>query len=286
MNAAPRVFVVVLSALCAGSGPAGVQEPPSLAHRYDFEHRRQRFDLPGRLDEVSGLAFDAAGTLLAHDDERGTVYRIDPDEGSVDRGFRLGDTRIRDDFEGIAVAGERIFMVSSRGLLYELRAAPERTDTPVRVTDTHLGRTCEVEGLAYRAEGDELLLACKTLPPGSAEIRVHRLPLDPDVSAPPPIRASFARLVPFGLDRGFHPSGLDVDPATGRIVLVAAVEEALVELEPDGTVVSVVKLSRSRHPQPEGIAFGPDGLLYVADEANGRDARLSVYGPPEPRARP
>jgi len=32
----------------------------SLSRRLDLEHRLDRFDLPGRLDEASGLAFGPA----------------------------------------------------------------------------------------------------------------------------------------------------------------------------------------------------------------------------------
>ncbi len=91
----------------------------------------------------------------------------------------------------------------------------------------------------------------------------------------------FDALAPFGLKHGLHPSGIDVDPRTGTLVLVAAREEAIVELSPEGRVLSAFELSKDRHPQAEGIAFGPDGRLYVSDEGEGHRARLTVYAPRE-----
>jgi hypothetical protein len=39
----------------------------------------------------------------------------------------------------------------------------------------------------------------------------------------------------------------------------------------------VVRLSKSHHPQPEGVEFAPDGRLLIADEKNGNDAGVTVY---------
>ena len=259
---------------------ASGQDAPTLPERYDLRHPDARFELPHRLDEVSGLAFSEDGRLYAHEDESGTVYTIDPRTGAVDDGFAIGPGHraVRDDFEGIAVAGERIFLVSSRGFLYEFRSTATGEVTPARLTDTGLGRGCEVEGLTYDPSTRSLLLACKTVAPHPDEIRIHRLPLDPQAPVPPPLRVPFRRLQPFGLERGLHPSGIDVDPTTGSFVLVAAREEALVEISRDGRVLSVFGLGHG-HPQAEGVAFGPDGRLYVSDEAHGRRAHLTVYAP-------
>lgn len=281
-------FLLVLG--LAGAAPAGpptaeAQDPRSLTARYDLRRHLARFDLPHRLDEVSGLAFSPDGRLWAHQDESGIVFAIDPETGNVDDGFTLGspDAPVRDDFEGLAVAGDRFFLVSSRGLLYEFRRVPEDEATPARVTDTGLGRGCEVEGLTFDAATASLLLACKTVSAHSDEIRIHRLPLDPRAPVPPPVRVPFRQFEPFGL-RSVHPSGIDVDPATGTFVLVAAREEAILEISPEGRILSVFGLGRGRHPQAEGVAFGPDGRLYIADERSPRRAHLTVYGPPERRA--
>jgi uncharacterized protein YjiK len=252
-----------------------------LTERFDFEHRAARFELPHRLDEISGLAFSDGGRLFGHGDELGVLYAIDTRSGDVDRGFALGSTSapVAGDFEGVAVVGDRWFLVSSRGLLYEFREVAEGEASPIRVTDTGVGASCEIEGLAYEAATHSLLLACKRIAPRADEFRIHRLPIDPKAPVPPPLRIPFDRLEPFGLKHGLHPSGIDVDPTTGDLVLVAAEERAIVELSPGGRVLSALELSKDRHPQAEGIAFGPDGRLYLSDEGHGRRARLTVYAP-------
>jgi uncharacterized protein YjiK len=250
----------------------------------DLERRLARFDLPERLAEVSGLAFSPDGRLLAHGDERGVVYAVDPATGAVDGGFRVGDPPVMDDLEGLAAAGERIFMVSSGGRLYEFRAVPQGRTSSVRISSLGLEDGCEAEGLAYHAASDALLVACKTLTPPAAEVRIHRFPLSSGAEALPAIRIPLEAFRARGHHGDVNPSGLDVDPTTGTLVVLAARQDLLFEVDMEGNLLDLVRLSRRRHPQPEGIAFGPDGLLYIADEAAGGTARISAYGPGKERS--
>jgi uncharacterized protein YjiK len=249
----------------------------TLGDRFDLERVQVRYDMPGRLDEISGLALSADGRLFAHNDERAVIYEVNLETGQATRGFSLGADAVRADFEGLAVVGERFFLIASTGILYEFREAPPESSTQYRETDTGLGRRCEAEGLAHHSGDESLLVACKMQTPEGSYAIVHRLPLDPSRGALPPIRISKERIRAMGGKKDFNPSAVAVDPDTGHLVLVSARQEVLVEATFDGEVVSVVRLSKSRHPQPEGVEFTPSGLLLIADEKNGNDARLTVY---------
>lgn len=274
-----RAPVALVLAMVMAPPAFSQQAPAAIAQRVDFVHRRARFDLPRPLAEVSGLAVSEDGRLFAHGDERGIVYTVDPATGTVDRGFQVGIPAVTDDFEGLATAGERLFLASSSGRLYEFRAAREGDAAPVRVTDLGLEGSCEVEGLAYHAPSGMLLAACKTLRPGGDEVRIHRIPIAPGAKAPPPIRVSLTAFEARGHHGAVNPSGLDVDPATGRIVVVAARQEMLFEIDVHGRLLDLVRFPGRRHPQAEGIAWGADGSVYIADEAAGGPARITVYGP-------
>ncbi len=245
---------------------------------YDFDERLWRAELPGRLDEVSGLAFSDDGRLFAHDDERGRVYELDTTTGAVRGRFDLGQPAASDDFEGIAIAGDHFFMISSTGLLYTFGAGDDEEDVDFTIADTGVGSWCEVEGLEFDPGERLLLMACKVTSPDRGYIEVARWSLDEGRLATP-IRIDRAALSDFGLESSFDPSGITW-ASGGTLLLISGRHDAIVEARPDGGVVYAVELRGGRHPQSEGIAMAPDGTLFVSDEARGGDdARLTAYGP-------
>ena len=70
--------------------------------------------------------------LLAHDDERGRVVEIDFPAGSIVKDFELGGPRgrVADDFEGIAAAEGRLYLVTSSGRLYEFAEGADGETVP------------------------------------------------------------------------------------------------------------------------------------------------------------
>lgn len=77
--------------------------------------------------------------------------------------------------------------------------------------------------------------------------------------------------------RDFRPSAVEIDARSGRVILLSANDNALVELTPDGEVLAARALDR--HVQPEGLAILPDGSLVIADEAGDSPAaQLTLHG--------
>lgn len=222
--------------------------------------------LPGPLSEVSGLAVTADGRVLAHNDERAVVRQIDPATGAIVKSFAVGQER--GDFEGIAVAGADIFLITSTGTLYRFREGGDGATVPFQTFDTGLARVCEVEGLAYNPGAESLIVACKTMlaadMAGTVSLYAWSLRTQRRESAP----WRTLRMQDLASAAGvaaFHPSSVDIDARSGRLILLAGRESAMVELSPDGRVLSGRRLDR-RHNQPEGAAVLPDGSLLIADE--------------------
>jgi len=261
------------------------EREPELV-RYDFSSGEGHPEnLQGVLQEVSGLATSPDGRLFAHHDERATVYEIDPESGKILKAFSVGFMSIPGDFEGLAIAGERFFLIRSDGLLVEFREGEDGTSVGHRVHNTGLGSRCELEGLAFDPEEEALLLPCKTPRDRVLEgyIVVFVVPLatlEPAVL--PRIFLPLEELEAMDLKEEFHPSAIEVHPVTGTLILVAAQEEALLEFSPQGRLLAAKELKKKDHPQPEGIAFLPDGTLVLADEGQGGPGRLTRYQREEP----
>lgn len=265
-----------------GASPAAqaAQEPPPLDRRYDFSAPTGRAALPDAVVEASGLTLAPDGRLLVHGDERAVVLALDPATGSEVARFTVGRPAVEADFEGIATVGVRLFLVASTGLLYEFRDPGPAGAAPYRLTDTGVGRACEVEGLDHDPTEGVLLLACKTEAPPRDHALVHRIPLEPGRATLSAIRISRRALSAFGVSARLSPSAVAVDPSSSRLLVLAARERLLVEVERSGRVRAIVRLPRERHPQAEGLAIGADGTLYLADEARGGDpAYLTWYAP-------
>ena len=265
-----------------GEGSGGSQGGASLDN-YELDGgRATRWELPRRLREISGLATTADHGLLAHDDEEGVVYELDPRDGSVVKSFGMADMEdpVADDFEGIAVAEGRLYLVTSAGRLYECPEGAARESVLFRMHATGVGRECEVEGLTYDPGGRELLLMCKDARGGTPADRlaIHRWSVDDmRLSAGSPILipvVDFARRI--GSNR-FQPSGIERHPVSGHYFVVAARQAAIAEVTPAGEVLAARRFPAGRHPQVEGIAFAADGALIVADEGGAGRGRLTIY---------
>jgi uncharacterized protein YjiK len=277
---------LVLTAVCAAPDrseePRVASETPAPAPSVSLAaclagEPAERFRLPAELREVSGLAATADGHLLAHDDERGQIAEVDPG-GKIVKAFTLGP-RISADFEGIAVAEDRIFLLTSDGRLLETRDGEPGQPVSYTLHQTGLGKSCEFEGLAYEPDDRSLLLLCKTAK--MKELRgaltayrwsvPERRPMSPDrisVELPEAFRERFGR--------DFRGSGLDRHPATGQYLAISSLDRVAVVFSRGGELIDAAPLSRA-HPQPEGVAILADGRVVVGDEGGKGAGTLTIY---------
>ena len=241
-----------------------------------------QWKLPKRLAEISGLAFSDDERLFAHDDEHGVIYQLDWQAGRIVKAFVLGETPIREDFEGIAIDGADFYLLTSGGVLYRTHEGADGEHVAFARIDTGLGAQCEFEGLAYDAQRKVLLAACKTPRSAALKGRVavfawspeHRA-VDQAASFTVPA-ASLAELI--GVQH-FNPSSIEVSRDGKHLWLLAGKQQALAEVDLRGQVVAVTRLSATLHRQPEGLAIGAGGEMIIADEGSRGSAKLAIYRP-------
>jgi uncharacterized protein YjiK len=271
----PGIILAGAIALCAaGCGEPGAQEPSRsaldtfrIAGRTYSPDARVQYKLPKVLREISGLALD----------NRKVIPR-----------FAL-DGVARADFEGIAVVGDRLYLTTSRGEIFETRIGGPDEMVPYERHEARLD--CEVEGLTFSPRHNALLAACKNLPKGSSEtgVELHAWDLDRRayddgriLSVP---RSALRALPGLAAHRKIQPSGITMAP-NGHLIIVAGRQHLLLELTAEGVPVGTAALDADRHRQTEGIAVTASGVLILADEGDGRGknksrGRLSVYAPVE-----
>lgn len=237
--------------------------------------------LPSRLREVSGLAMTPDQRLLAVDDEKAIVYQIDYVDGRLRKAFALGKPVLRGDFEGLAVVGDTIYLLTSGGVIYAAAEGDDGDRVEFEVFDSGLEEQCEFEGLAYDSARANLLLLCKdvldtadidALSIFAWNLNDRQVVYDQRIELP--MAAISSRLN----RRRLHPSGIAVHPDTGSLLIVAARERALFEIDSEGALLNAALLpGERRHPQAEGIVVSSGGQLIIADEGGKGRARLTVY---------
>ena len=282
----PRLLLAL--ALCAGASSQRVAAqsatpPVAVVQHYALSGSGTwHAKLPKALDEVSGLAFASDNSLLAHGDERAVFWRYDLARRHASEQFALGNGRtvLRDDFEDVAVAGDRLFVTTGKGMIYEGRVAPAgRTGRAVQRT-RGFEQNCEVEGMTYDPDTRSLLLLCKNARTRRWKNQVIILAVSVDTwrfEARPRALVSEHDIQRVTGARRFHGSGMVRHPRTGTLLLVAGPERTYLELGPTGAVLGGGKLDRDRHRQPEGIAVAPDLTVLIADEAAGHRASITAY---------
>jgi uncharacterized protein YjiK len=239
-----------------------------------------RWLLGPELTEVSGLALTSDGRLFAHGDETARVFEIDYRRGAVVKQFWVGEDALREDFEGITYAGNRFFLITSKGVLYEFAEGADGERVEFQRHDTRLGKECEFEGVAFDSTANTLLMPCKTVGVKSLEgnLVIYRYTLGSDASGTSTSELSIPMAQAVGNNRWkqFRPTDMAIDPWTGNYVLVAAQEKGILQITPAGAVVFSRPLAGS-HPQPEGVAVTRDSILIVADEGAGRAGAITLY---------
>ncbi|MYC15783.1 MAG: hypothetical protein F4Y39_18820 [Gemmatimonadetes bacterium] len=246
------------------------------------EETATHWKLPTYLEEISGLAMTRDDRLLAHNDERGVIFEIDYQKGSIVKSFQLSDMKnpVASDFEGIATIDDQIYLVTSSGRLYACREGTAGESVLFNVYTTGVGRDCEIESLAYDESQRALLLMCKDARSADMEgkLAVYHWSIDEkQLKKDAHIAISVDEFSQHIKGKKFQPSGIERHPMSGNYFIVAARQGAIAEITPGGQVVAVREFPAQWHRQVEGITFAADGTLIVSDEGAGKRARLTLY---------
>lgn len=258
---------------------------PALSQRSVLSHYEladlnvPQIKLPRELSEVSGLAVTSDGRLLAHNDEEGIVFQIDVRTGIIIKRFGLGSGFIKDDFEDIACAGGKIYMVSSGGTIYEFTEGKDSERKKITTYKTKLTSKNDVEGLAYDPASNSLLLACKGYPgKGLGEVKaVYSFGLDSmSFQEKPRFVVALKDVIQETRKGKFSPSGV-ARTHTGTFFIIASEGEAIIEVDSTGKVLEINRIPKKTNTHPEGIAFLPNKDMILCNDGQGAEGTIVVY---------
>ncbi len=235
-----------------------------------------RWEVPDILKEISGIAYAGPNRFVCVQDETGSLYVYHAGDRQIEKEIPFGK---KGDYEDLAIAGNSAFVLESSGKLYEIEGymdpSPRVKEYPSILT------RFDSEGLWYDQRFNRLLIAVKESDsddegkdqPGEAlvygfDLKTRRMIQEPvfRVSLDNPVLRK-------GKDsRGkFKPSAIAIHPGTGEIYLLEGVKSRLLILKPDGKPDRLYKFGGKELKQPEGLAFSPDGKLYICSEGSKKE---------------
>jgi uncharacterized protein YjiK len=267
---------------------------------YHLHNASLKWELPNKLEEISGLSYSKDDRLACVQDEKGNIYIFNSNTGHVEQKIDFGDDG---DYEGIEVIGEHAWVMNSKGTLFLVKNYLNEDALSVEKYNTKFTGKNDTEGLGYDPISQKLLIACKGHPfvddkHGKEFKAVYFFDTEAKKIDSEPFlliemdsikyyknyntmtRLGVELLAYFDDSKGdlsFQPSAIAVHPLRGNIYILAAVGNLLIVYSREGKMMAMVRLKSKNHPQPEGICFGPDGTLYIANEGDGGHGTIQAY---------
>jgi DNA-binding beta-propeller fold protein YncE len=251
---------------------------------YLLDQPDELIELPKELREVSGSAWWDKDHIAMIQDEQGDLFVYDISRKKMIHDKDFGK---KGDHEGVASDGEHLYIVRSDGRIYRTQGVSGKD---VEHWDTPLGSKNDVEGICWDPIRQRLLLACKADPGAGLDPKSQRAvyafdPASGEMDDAPVLVLALDSIAPAFKLRGqqsvgfkFSPSAIAIHPNTGHTWVLSAKDPMLVVVDTQGGVVDATHLDPVLFPQPEGLTFDADGLLYISSENKGH-GRLLVYKP-------
>jgi uncharacterized protein YjiK len=234
---------------------------------YNFENPTEKYDLPDKLKEISGLSYYKKNQLVCVNDEQGKIFIYDIKEKKIVDKIPFGKDG---DYEGVEVVGDEVFVLNSNGKLkgFKIGVAFERE------IDCSEPEVIEYEGLGYDAKSKYLLLVAKERTKDVDDKKMiyaydfDRKVLFKHIAIPQEqVKDEFN-------GKEFKPSGIAVHPITGQTFIIASSGKKLLVLSEKGQKEALISLNPKIYRQPEGICFSPDGQLFISSEGKDGDGYI------------
>jgi uncharacterized protein YjiK len=226
---------------------------------YHFETPSEKYILPDKLREISGLSFYKDNQLVCVNDEQGKIFVYDVVQKKVIDKIPFGKDS---DYEGVEVVGDEVFVLKSNGKLKGFKIGlPFEREIDCTNPDV-----IEYEGLGYDPKTKNLLLAAKERVKDKDDKKMiyaynfETKTLFKNIAIPEEQVTDEAN------GKDFRPSGIAVHPLTGQTFIIASDGKKLLVLAQDGHKEALISLNPSTFKQPEGICFAPNGDLFIASE--------------------
>jgi DNA-binding beta-propeller fold protein YncE len=232
-------------------------------------------ELDNTLKEISGIFYLKDGLFAAVQDEKGTIYTVDQGNGSI-----VGEINFAapGDYEDITAYGDFYYVLRSDGTIYKVPKQGEASGTAVY---TGPGGKMEFETLYLDETKKKLVLICKecggkkndrSISAFSFDLSTGKFDEGPffvlDLQEP-------ANGAP-GKNGKLKPSAAAIHPVENKLYVLCSVGSTLLVCDLRGKTEFAWPLDPGIYKQPEGLAFAPNGDMYLSNEAAKKNGKGNI----------
>jgi hypothetical protein len=257
---------------------------------YNLSSPIQRFILPDRLKEVSGVTIIDSSTVAFIQDENGIIFIYDLRENRIKNQIVFGDNG---DYEDLTFVNNTFYVLRSDGSLFEISGIMSKSFKVNRyITGVP---SDDNEGLCYDSANGRLLIGCK----GDIKkdkFKNKRAVFAFDIKTKKLIPEPVYLFDPESINRqvnekagslngkkdkkikyGIRPSAICIHPKTGKLFMLSATDYILLLVNQSGTIENIAELDKDIFLQAEGISFYPDGDMLITNEAKDKKPILLKF---------
>ena len=239
---------------------------------YNFLRPDKTFEMPETLREISGIAKGPENLVYCIQDETGIFFSFDTKQEKITDMLRFTDIG---DFEDVAINGDVAYVLRSDGTVFSFN----HKNFDGKASQTIAAINCpDVEGLFFDSQKNRLFLACKTSPiNGNSDHRIiyemapnkiRKTQISLSISSNEinkMIAKKYPSLAAESNGYQFNPSAIAVHPLTNEKYVLSASNRLLAVYE-NKNLINVFPLPSELYYKPEGLAFSPDGGLFISNE--------------------
>jgi len=236
---------------------------------YDI-NKPQKENLGKVLNEISGICFDDDdNSLLAISDSKEKVFQLNIDKQKL-KDYTDKVVPSNSDIEDVAKVDSAVYMLSSKGILYEV-SSKKNDSAKVKTYTFWSNDQNDFETIYYDPSVNGLIMICKKCPADKGkDVRsAYRFDLTKK-QFDPSVFYTFSTAEVKNLlkddDVKFDPSAAAIHPINKRLYVLSSAGNLLVIADTRGKIIEGYKLNPDQFPQAEGIAFAPNGDMFIVNE--------------------
>lgn len=263
--------VLFLLFVCAILFTAGCKNKSSTMPDYDLGHPEVTL-LGSTLNEVSGIYYydqpdDSA--LLAVVDSKRQVFKLQMKAPEL-KDYTEKILPSNGDAEDIVKVDSSVFVLLSRGIILEI-PDKARDTAGVKTYTLKIPGPNDFETLYYDPSIESLIMMCKACEHERKKgIRTaYRFDLATrafDSTEFYSIEKEDVKAMLQDANAKFDPSAAAIHPINKRLYILSSAGNLLVITDNRGAVMNAFHLSPDDFPQAEGIAFAPNGDMFITNE--------------------